>query len=227
MILKVIEKRVETENVFSLIFQKPDKYYFYAGQYIDLQLPVEDKISNSKTFSFSSSPTENYLMLTAKTGITPYKKYMENIELGQSFDTTHPIGTFTLDESQEAVFIAGGVGIAPFRSIIKYVLDQKLKTKITLIYSNSDENFPFKKELDLWQKQSASWRTNLTIHYIVTSKVGRLDKEMLLKLYPKPYTLNPIYYLAGPPNLVYGMQEILMDLGVDNTNIRLESFDGY
>src|SRR5205085_724647 len=114
----VLEKKWENKNVFSLVFKKPKNYFFYPGQYIDLELPVKD---TSRTFSFSSSPTENYLMLTAKKGVTSYKKYMENIKPGQSFETTPPIGTFTLDDSQKAVFIAGGVGIAPFRSIIKYV----------------------------------------------------------------------------------------------------------
>jgi ferredoxin-NADP reductase len=221
MKLQVLENKQETKDVFSLILQKPENYFFYPGQYIDLELPVKDKLGNSRTLSFSSSPSEDFLMLTLKKGITPYKKYMEKIVPGQSFETTHPIGTFTLDESTEAVFIAGGVGIAPFRSNIKLVLDQKLKTKITLIYSNSDSNFPFKNELDNWQKQLP----NLTIHYLISSKEGRLDRAKLLKKISN--IKKPIYYLAGPPGLVYGMQELLIELEVDPSNIRIESFDGY
>jgi ferredoxin-NADP reductase len=221
MILKVLENRKDTKNAFSIVFQKPDNYYFYPGQYIDLILPVKDSLGNNRTFSFSSSPTENTLVLTAKKGITPYKKYMKNIKIGEEFETTHPIGTFTLDESSEAVFIAGGVGIAPFRSNIKYALDQKLKTKITLIYSNSDKNFPFRNELDLWQKQLP----DLTIFYLISSQEGRLDKDKLLKMVAN--FKMPIYYLAGPPGLVYSLQEILLNLGIDSTNIRIESFDGY
>lgn len=218
MNLKVLEKRWEKDNVFSIILEKPDNYFFYAGQYIDLELPVKDTLGKSRTFSFSSSPTEDKLVLTAKKGITPYKKYMENITPGQKFDTTHPIGTFTLDDSTKAIFIAGGVGIAPFRSIIKYVFDKKLKTKMTLIYSNSDEDFPFKKELETWKKSLP----NLNIVYLNTSISPRLTTLESKYLIP-----NTIYYLAGPPDMVYGLQKTLIDLGIDNANIRIESFDGY
>ncbi len=218
MLLKLLDKKVENEKVFSLVFEKPKNYFFYPGQYIDLKLPVKDKLGNSRTFSFSSSPTEKDLVLTLKKGVTPYKKYLENIKEGEEFETTHPIGTFTLDESSEAIFIAGGVGIAPFRSNIKFCLDQKLKTKITLIYSNSDENFPFKDELDKWKENLP----NLNIIYHNTSKLPRLT--ILDAKYLSP---NIIYYLAGPPGLVYGMQEALLKQGIDLANIRIESFDGY
>ncbi len=218
MILKVLEKRQDSEGISSLILEKPKNYFFYAGQYIDIELPVKDTLGNTRTLSFSSSPTEDYLSVTFKKGVTPYKKCLEGLSPGNTFKTTHPIGTFTLDESSEAIFIAGGVGIAPFRSIIKYVLDQKLKTKMTLIYSNSNEDFPFKKELDLWQKVLP----NLKIIYHNTAKLPRLTTLDTKYLIP-----NSIFYLAGPPGMVYGLQKKLLDLEIDNANIRIESFDGY
>lgn len=223
MILQVKEKRLEENNCFSLILEKPDGFNFYPGQYLDIELPVKDRLGNTRTFTISSSPTEDFLMMTTKKGLTPFKKSMAMLKPADTITTSHPAGTFTLDESQSAVFIAGGIGITPFRSMIKYVADYKLNTPITLLYSYSDNNFLFKKELENWQKQLP----NLTIHYIVTSQVGRLDKNNFLKLYPKPNTTNIIYYLAGPPSMVDEFAAMLLGLGVDQIDIRYDRFDGY
>ncbi len=232
MKLKITGTKNEANNYFSLILEKPVNFSFYPGQYIDIELSVNGQVKSDRLFTISSSPTENFLMITTKKGFTDFKEAMVALQIGDSISTSYPIGTFTLDESQPAVFMTGGIGITPFRSIVKYVVDQKLSTKITLIYSNSDNNFLFKKELEDWQKQLP----NLTIYYIVTSQVGRLDKDKFLNLYPKLFTLSPknassqaslIFYLAGSPKMVDDFASILLELEVDETNIRYDRFDGY
>lgn len=217
MILKVLDKRQETKDIFSLILEKPKGFNFYPGQYLDIELLADDPSGNVRAFTISSSPTEDYLMITTNKGVTSFKKFLEKLKAGDQINASHPAGTFTLDETEEAVFLAGGVGITPFRSMLKYALDQKLSTPITLIYSNSDNNFLFKKELNLWQKQYPS----LTIHYVVTGRDGRLDQEKF-----SPIT-DSIYYLAGPPKMVDDFENMLLILGVDSTNIRTDRFDGY
>lgn len=223
MKLKVIDKKLEIKSYFSLILEKPTGFSFYPGQYLDIELPIQGKVTSDRIFTISSSSTESFLMITSKTGISNFKESMEGLKAGDTISVSHPTGTFTLDESSPAVFIAGGIGITPFRSMIKYVLDNKLHTPMTLIYSNSDNKFPFKKELDSWLLNLP----NLTIHYVITSKEGRLNRNDFLKLYPKPFTLNPIFYLAGPPNMVNRFEEMLLGLRVDEVNIRYDRFDGY
>lgn len=228
MLLTVKKKIREISAVFSLIFEKPPNFSFYAGQYLDVELPVDDPNGNTRAFTISSSPTEDFLMISPKKGISPFKKFMKNLKPGDTINVSHPAGTFILDESSSAVFIAGGIGITPFRSIIKYAVDQKLKTPITLIYTNSDDDFPFRKELGDW-KQTLP---NFTIFYHNSTKNGRLTK-----LYPIPYfsegkassayTLYPIFYLAGGHSFVNDVAKILIDSGVDETNIRYDRFDGY
>lgn len=217
MQFKIIENKLETENVFSLILEKPQGFSFYSGQYLDVELPVQDKLGNSRTFTISSSPTENFLMVTSKKGVTPFKKFMERLKAGDTINTSHPIGTFTLDQSLSAVFIAGGIGITPFRSIIKYALDKHLSTPMTLIYCSSGD-FVFKEELDQWQKQLSS----LSINYIDTNKEGRLKTIDTKYIIP-----NTIYYLAGLPKMVDNLENILLKEGIDQTNIRTDRFDGY
>lgn len=213
MVLKVLQNKPETKDAFSLILEKPEGFSFYPGQYLDIELPVNNPSGTTRAFSISSSPTEDFLMVTTKKGVSDYKKALEKLKIGDDINTSHPAGTFILDETGSAIFLAGGVGITPFRSMIKYAVDKDLSTAITLIYSNSDENFLFQKELNLWQKQYSK----LSIDYIITSQENNL---------PKPYSLDHIYYLAGPPKMVDEFESILLQLKVDQVNIRTDRFDG-
>lgn len=230
MLLKVAKIKKEAAEVFSIIFAKPKNFHFYPGQHLEYELVVNDPNDNSRAFTISSSPSEEFLMLSTKEGITAFKKALTLLKKGEQIKTSHPIGTFSLDETTPAVLIAGGIGITPFRSMIKYAVDHKLATPMTLIYSNPDEDFPFKKELDVWQKELPS----LTIYYINTVKEGRLDKEKLSSLttnYPlqreASQLLTTNFYLAGPPKMVDDLAKILKEMGVDETNIRSDRFDGY
>lgn len=229
MILKVSKNSKETKDLFSLVFEKPIGFNFYPGQYLDIKLLVNDpngdtKSPDARAFTISSSPSEEFLMVTPKKGVSFFKKFIEQLKSGDTLESSHPAGTFTLDESSPAVFIAGGIGITPFRSMIKYAVDQKLKTPITLIYSNSDDDFPFKQELGNWKQDLE----NLTIIYHNSSQNGRL-----INLPTTNYPLRseashlPIYYLAGSHSFVNDIAQMLIDSGVDETNIRYDRFDGY
>jgi len=217
MLLTVKQIKPETKDVFSLIFEKPKDFSFYAGQYLTYELPVLDPNGNTRPFTISASPTEGFLMLSTKYGLSPFKEALVQLKSGDSITTSHPAGTFILDELTPAVFIAGGIGITPFRSMLKYALDEKLSTPITLIYSNSDNNFLFKKELENWKQDLP----NLIIIYHNSTQNGHLTK-----LPTTNYQL-PIYYLAGPPKMVSSFEQILIQHGVDKTNIRYDKFTGY
>ena len=209
--IKAIKK--EDGEIFSLIFIKPENFIFYPGQYLDI----------GRILSISSSPTEDFVMLTYKTGISSFKKMLEKVKIGDLFSSSHPAGTVVMDNSSPIVMIAGGIGITPHRSMIKWAVDSKADLPITLIYSNSDEDFIFKEELDEWVKQYPK----LKIHYMVTSKDGHLTKEKLRSIINFPLSIiNSIFYLAGPPSLVDDFENILLSLGIDETSIRTDRFDG-
>lgn len=222
MQLKIKKIQQDSENIYSLIFEKPRGFNFYAGQYLDITLKTDDPFK-SREFTIASSPTEDFLMITTKKGASGFKKTLEKLKVSDFVEITHPAGTFTLDETEPAVFMAGGIGITPFRSILKYILDNKLTTPVILIYSNSDENFLFKNGLELWQKQLP----NLTIHYLITSREGRLNLTKLKSLLLTTNYHLPIYYLAGRTSFVDDMEKILLGLGVDPINIRYDRFTGY
>ena len=219
MILKVKGQKKETKDTFSLILEKPENFNFYPGQYLD----VFTKNKESRILSISSSPSEDFIMLTYKRGFSSFKKALREIKSGDTISSSHPAGTVVLDNSSPAICLSGGIGIAPHRSMIKWALDCNLNLPITLIYSNPDPDFIFKKELDKWQKDYPG----LTVHYIVTSKERRLNEKTFRTLNSKFFILNSIYYLAGPPAMVDDFEIMLLKLGVDPTNIRTDRFDGY
>lgn len=222
MFLTVKQIKKGPGNSLSIIFEKPKDFQFYPAQFIDLQVNISNP-DNSRIYSLSSSPTEDYLMITLRAGVSDHKKKLQSLKPGDTVTITHPNGTYTLDENSPAVMLAGGVGIAPHRSMIKFAVDQKLKTPLTLIYSNTEDDFIFKDELNSWQKDYPK----LHIIYVDTKKSGRITVEKLSSILPTTNHQLPIYYLAGPPGFVSDMEQILKNTGVDSTNIRLDSFDGY
>lgn len=215
MKLKVIQKRIQV-NSFSLILEKPRGFIFYAGQYLNMELD-----GDTRSFTISSSPTEDYLMITTKKSQSKFKKQLFLLKSGDSLSSSYPAGTFTLDEIEPAVFIAGGIGITPFRSMIKHAVDQKLTTPMTLIYSNSDDNFLFKNVLENWKKELS----NLDIIYHNSSQNDHIDVAKILTIVGS--LANSIYYLAGSHSFVNSMGKILLELGIDQINIRYDRFDGY
>lgn len=216
MLLTVKKVQKINPNTFSLIFKKPANFNFYPGQYLDIE--------NNKSFTLSSSPTEEDLVITTKGGISDFKKKFLSLKPGHTVSSSHPAGTFILDETEPAVFLAGGIGITPFRSMIKYAVDENLNLPISLIYSNSNPDFIFKDELELWQKKLH----NLKISYINTSQDGRLTSDKL-KGFPHStfYIVHCTFYLAGSPGFVQDLKKILISLGVDEINIRADEFEGY
>lgn len=249
MQLKVLQIRSETKDSHSIIFEKPGDFSFYPGQYLDIALKLSSppplsfpprrwrgklrrESIQSRIMSISSSPSEDFLMITYKEGMSPYKRQLRELQSGDTVESTHPAGTVVIDDSAPIVMLAGGIGIAPHRSMIKWAVDRKLNLPITLIYSNSDDDFIFKKELYSWQKQYPK----LIIHYVVTNHGSHLD-EAKLKLFlnsqkskdfsSKFLILNSTFYLAGPPAMVDDFENILLNLRVDSVNIRTDRFDGY
>ncbi len=222
MEFQVLENRKETKDCFSLIFQKLKNFNFYPGQYLDITLKVFGQ--DTKPFTISSSPTEDYLMITSKAGKSTFKKELESLKPKDTINASFPAGTFILDETEPAVFIAGGIGITPFRSMIKYAVDQNFKTPITLIYSNSETDFPFKGAFDNWQRLSKS----IKVIYLNSQREGRLNQEKILKILNTKYKIrNTIFYIAGSVKMVSEIKKILLDLGVWEINIRTDEFTGY
>jgi ferredoxin-NADP reductase/nitrite reductase/ring-hydroxylating ferredoxin subunit len=215
---------------------------YTAGQYayFDIGGVENDSKGPIRHFTIASSPTENFIMISTRIRDTPYKKRLASLEEGTIVKVKGPEGKFVLhdDYSKSAVFLSGGIGVTPFRSMIKNATDNQLPVKIALFDSNRNEqNILYKDEFDGW----ANINQNLVIVYTITDEDessppasewrgerGRIDKSMLAKYLTKDELHNSIYYTCGPPGMIEAMQTLLQkDLQIPKDRIMVEEFSGY
>jgi glycine betaine catabolism B len=221
---------------------------YTAGQYafFDIGGVHNDPKGPIRHFTISSSPTEEFVMITTRIRDTPYKKRLSSLEEGTIVKVRGPQGKFVLHEdySKPAVFLSGGIGVTPFRTMIKYATDKQLPVKIVMFDSNRNRNnILFKKEFDDW----ANINKNLKIIYTISDdedrheqsssstsnndwrgEYGRIDKAMILKYLDTNELNNSIIYICGPPSMLKAMQALLQDdLEIPKERIKVEEFTGY
>ncbi|OGK13883.1 hypothetical protein A3C98_01870 [Candidatus Roizmanbacteria bacterium RIFCSPHIGHO2_02_FULL_37_15] len=235
--IKYFRKDQLTKDTYSLFFQRPPQLDFLPGQFMRLTLNIDnpDERGNSRFFSIASSPSEkDYLMITTRTDHSTFKKSLFSLPDGAKVQLSAPYGTFTLKKEEAAphVFLAGGIGITPFRSMIRYASDSGLSIPITLFSSFSEVgDVIFQKEFQeiaakhSWLKlvetitqpgeTKSSWQGN----------IGRIDADLIKKHVSD--LSSSLFYSAGPPSMVEAIVNIVKSLGVNDSRIRKEKFSGY
>jgi ferredoxin-NADP reductase len=174
-------------------------------------------------------------MISTRIRDTPYKKRLASLEIGTEVQAWGPQGEFILhqDHSKPAVFLSGGIGVTPFRSMIKYATDKQLPVQIVMFDSNRNvKNILYKGEFDEWALKNK----NLKIVYAVTDEnppgwtgeKGRINKEMITRHLNPEALHSAIFYVCGPPAMLKAMQQILLsDLQIPKERIKIEEFTGY
>ncbi len=230
-----LKERFEVaEGTMAFVFDTSSAdFTFRAGQYVEIEIEAPqytDEKKNHREFSIASSPNEKgILMVTTRLGsperpISAFKKSLTEIPLGTEVKVEGPYGMFTLHENpaKKAVFIAGGIGITPVRSIIKYATEGKLPHKITLIYSNRNPaSIVFLKDLQQCEKENP----NFKLFVRMTEKEGYVDAEYIKKSVGD--FENVIFYVVGPPGMVTAMTKLLEEIGISRDDLRFEEFTGY
>jgi ferredoxin-NADP reductase len=165
---------------------------------------------------------------------TAFKRILKTMPLGSVVKIEGPSGDLTLHNNvkRTAVFLAGGIGITPFRSIVFRAAKEKLAHRIFLFYSNRrPEDAPFLDELQALEQENLNYKLVASMteaaksHQSWHGEVGRIDREMLVRHLKD--AASPIYYIAGPPAMVKGLHTMVNQAGIDDDDIRTEEFDGY
>jgi ferredoxin-NADP reductase/nitrite reductase/ring-hydroxylating ferredoxin subunit len=215
---------------------------YTAGQFafFDIGGVNNDPKGPIRHFTISSSPTEDFIMITTRIRDSPYKQRISSLQEGVKVKVRGPEGKFVLHEdySKPAIFLSGGIGVTPFRSMIKYATDKQLPIKIIMFDSNRNEqNILFKDEFDEW----AGKNKNLKIVYTVsdedgrnsssspwTGEHGRINKEMLNKYLNNDELQHSVFYVCGPPAMLNAMKNLLEgELNITKERIKIEEFTGY
>lgn len=231
-------RRVEVaEATMAFYFEKPGHFDFQSGQTADITLqapPETDAEGNIRTFSIASCPFEDQLMFATRMRDTAFKRSLKTIPLGTEVKIDPAMGSLTLhrNSAKPAVFLAGGIGITPFLSIVRQADHDRLPHELHLFYSNRrPEDTAFLEDLQRLEKSNPRFRLICTMTQMAKSRTewagetGLIDKEMLSRYLTG--LQGPIYYVAGPPAMVTGLRKMLVDAGVDEDDIRFEEFAGY
>jgi ferredoxin-NADP reductase len=235
--IKLKGRRQIAEGTMAFHFEKPEGFAYKPGQFADFTLidPIEtDAEGNTRGFSLASAPYEDFLMFATRMRDTAFKRVLKTMEPGIELTMDAPYGSFTLhnNASIPAVFLTGGIGVTPVRSIVRQAAHEKLPHKLFLFYSNNrPEDAAFLDELTEAQEENPNYTFIGTMTQMEKSsrawhgETGYITQAMLLK-YIGDLAL-PIYYVAGPRAMVHAMREILNGAGVNDDNIRTEEFTGY
>ena len=233
-----LKRREEiADGTMAFYFEKPEGFEYKAGQFGDYTLvnaPETDAEGNIRGFSLASAPYENDLIAATRMRDTAFKRVLKAMKIGTPVMLDAPYGSFTLHNNSKvpAVFITGGIGITPVRSIVLQAAHDKLPHKIFLFDSNRrPEDAAFLEDLLEAQRKNPNFTFVGTMTEMETSdrewhqETGFVNKEMLSKYIGD--LMGPIYYLCGPASMVAAMRKILNEAGVDDDNIRTEEFSGY
>lgn len=231
--LKEIQK--VSDRVHNFVFTPDRKLAFQPGQYLEWTLghQHQDDRGNRRTFSIASSPTEKTIQLgvTFSQPASSYKKTLQALKPGDFLYAGQLAGNFLLpkDVATKLVFVAGGVGITPFRSMLKYLADTKESRDIILFYLvNTPGEIAYKDVLE------RAAQAGVRVVPVVTKEpapkswhgeTGLFDQEFVTKHVPD-YT-ERTFYLSGPQGMIENHRAMLRRMGVEQTHIETDYFPGY
>lgn len=233
--IKLKSKKDVANGTMEFQFEKPEGFTFTAGQFADYTLiePKEtDAEGNIRGFSLSNAPYEDNIMFATRMRDTAFKRNMKVMDIGTEITLDAPYGSFTLQNNTKvpAVFLSGGIGITPVRSIVLQATNDKTAHQLFLFYANkTPADAAFLDEL----REAEKVNPNFTFIPSMTEEksgkwngeTGFFTKEMLKKYLGDLKV--PIFYICGPASMVSSLRKTLTDAGVNDDNIRTEEFTGY
>jgi ferredoxin-NADP reductase len=231
--LRLQEIQRISDRVYNFVFAPSNRFAFQAGQYMEWTLPHVgfDARGNRRSFTIASSPTEETVQLGVKfyNPSSTFKYTLSQMKVGDEIYVSQLAGNFTLNhnKNKKLVFIAGGVGITPFRSMVKYIVDTKQPVDVTLIYLVG-----FAEELAYEELFMEAAQFGVKYIPIVTTPTkgdtyrhAQLDETLLRELIPD--SAERTFYISGPNVMVDAAKHHLKKIGVRRSVIRTDHFSGY
>lgn len=224
MKLKLIRKEKVVGDVTSFIFEPEERLNWKPGQYMHYLLPHdnEDDRGHERWFTNSAAPFEGHVMISTRIfeQSSSFKKALDAMQPGDEIEADGPEGDFTVEDlDRNYIFIAGGIGITPFRSILYDAYNKGINLKVKLLYATRNHDISFKDEMD----QFSANNPNMSIEYIVDPNI--INQEILKARIGE--VENPYVYVSGPKPMVKDLARELAELGLSKDNIKTDDFPGY
>lgn len=219
MQLRLQKRYVELGESHTFIFEPLEAVEWQAGQYINLSLPGLPPVEADRLFTIASAPFEKNIMITTYLGSSPFKQRLALLQPGELIEADQVGGDFTWQETAlPKLFIAGGIGVTCFRSIVLNQLDKQVPVNAQLLYAGKESRRPFVELL----QEAAEYDTTFTIlDYVDT----RLTVDQLLKDIPD--ATSRVVYIAGSQPFSETIGEGLITAGLPRQQLKYDYFDGY
>lgn len=216
------------------VFDKPEGYVFQAGQYVALMLPklvAPDPKGSVRSFSIASSPYESEIHFSMRSGISGFKQTFWQMQPGDTITITKAVGFFTLpkEDARPVVFLVGGIGITPVRSILRQAAHEENTRDFTLLYANRFlKDAAFCEEIKSLPLAHFRCVTVLSKSDEICQPVNDERGYICLPLLKKYVSDIPgrLYYLVGSSEFTDAMEKILIDLGVPKEQRHMDPFTG-
>ena len=228
------EKREIAKGTLMVTFElESDEVDWTPGEYFWVELldpPYDDEKGARRHITVVTSPTEGVLGLATRIRDSAFKKSLVEMPEGSAVDVEQPKGSFVLpdDTSQRYAFVAGGIGITPFRSMLRYIADKGLDYDITLVYSNRDaESTAFLDELKELESVVPRCRLVLTMTEDPSwdGDTRMLDADVLRDMLGDLESYH--FMIAGPPPMAKSVEGSLLEAGLSEDQVQSDSFSGY
>lgn len=225
MKLKLVQKKIETPEVTSFIFEPTEPLSWQPGQFLHYVLHHEptDERGSDRYFTNAAAPFENHVMITTRFAgekSSSFKKKLFSLPEEKTIEMSVVGGDFLMDDlSKEYIWIAGGIGITPYRSILAQLDHEGKQPKITLLYANHDQNIVFKDELE----EIAKRNPHFVIKYVFSPE--HVDEAKIKELIPD--FASKTFYVSGPEPMVDALGESLKKMGVPEASLKQDWFPGY
>lgn len=216
-VMLIDRERLDNEY-YRFDFEKPEGYHFKEGQYAIFKLIDHDlEGKDFRIFSIAYTNEEPYIRIATRIPElhSDFKEVLLHMPVGNKINMSEPKGKFVLEPDCECVFIAGGIGITPIRSMILSQSLQEDGEKEELIYSELESCYPFKEELE--------HISGLNIDYCADIE----PTQNTIRQAVKKYKNNVTYYISGSPGFVKGISGLLKENGVTDEHIKHDLFVGY
>ena len=236
LILKLLQIKEVAKDTYDFVFTTDRKFKFKPGQYMEWTFEHKgtDNRGNRRYFTIASSPTEPNIRIGLKfyPEMSSYKHHLLEMKPGDIIVASQRAGDFTLprNKKKKLVFIAGGIGITPFRSMLKYLVDTNESRNVVSFYSNRTlADVAYTDVFD-----DAHSKLGIQTVYTLTDapapptwlgERGFINREMIMKYAPD--FMDRMFYISGPHMMVFVFEKMLLDMGVRSSSIKVDFFPGF
>ncbi len=210
------------DNVWAFRFTADQPFAWTPGQFIRVELPHDnpDTEGTKRWFTISSTPHDGFVQITTRVTDTTFKQSLASLPIGGELNLVEePDGDFIWTESDKPlVFVAGGIGITPYYSILKARGHSGRPVNAVLIYNGRDDKLPFKEELDVATRRHPEFK----VRYVVGEQ---LSADKLVEIVPEIQSSQ--VYLSGPEPMVESLGKQLREAGISDANLHEDFFPNY